>query len=294
MSSLHKKVRQIKNVERYSMISLGIVLMVAGFYFFLIPADLVAGGVTGLGLVINKITGLSISIFVLIMNVILLFLGLILLGKKIFLRSIYGSLLFPAVLFIFEEFVPLLDIQDDFVIATIFGGALLGLGFGNVIKYGGTSGGTDIPVKIISKKFKVPLSYGIYLIDGIIIILGVIVFYQDYGIESGLYAILTLFISGKIADIVVLGNSSKKAVQIITTKKEEIKEAIYDSIFRGVTELEIKGGYSGDSKTMLVTVITTNEYYSIRNIIAKIDPEAFVYVTPATEIQGDFTSREDD
>jgi len=294
VSKIHKKVRQIKSVERYFMISIGIILMVAAFYFFLIPANIVAGGVTGLGLVVNKFTGFSISLFVFITNMVLLFMGLFLLGKKIFFRSIYGSLLFPATLFIFEEFVPLLKMENDFVLATIFGGALIGLGFGLVIRYGGTSGGTDIPMKILHKRLKLPLSISIYLIDGVIIFSGVIAYYGDYGIESGLYAILAMFISGKIADIVIVGNSTKKAVQIITTKRDEIKEAIFETISRGVTEMDILGGYTKEHKTMLVTVITSNEYYYIRNIIARIDPEAFVYVTPATEIQGDFSVREDD
>lgn len=291
---MNKRIRKISNIERYFMISIGIILMVSGYYFFMIPADLVAGGVTGLALVINELTGFTISTFVFIVNMFLLFLGLVVLGKKVFLRSIFGSIAFPTVLFIFEEFVPLLDIENDFVIATIFGGALLGLGFGYVLKYGGTSGGSDIVVKILTDKFKLPVSVGLYITDGLVIALGVIAFYSEYGIVSGLYAILTMFISGKVADIVILGNSTKKAVQIITTKKDEIKNAIYETVERGVTEVTIKGGYTLDKKTMLVTVITKQEYFFIRKIIATIDPEAFVYVTPATEIQGDFVHREDE
>ena len=291
---MHKKIRKISFIERYTMITLGIVLMAAGFYFFLIPAELVAGGVTGLALVIYAYTGFTISIFVLIINLLLLIIGLIFLGKKLFIRSIYGSLVFPVVLFVFEEFVPLFDMENDFVIATIFGGALLGLGFGYVLKYGGTSGGTDIPIKIFYRKLNVPVSTSLYLIDGIIIVLGVIAFYNDYGIITGFYAVLTMFISGKIADIVVLGNTRKKAMHIITNKKEEIKQAIYDTVFRGVSEVLVKGGYQGQERTMLISVITSQEYYTIRNIIASIDPEAFVYVTPATEIRGDFSHREED
>ena len=189
--SRHKKIRRIKMFERYLMISIGIIVMVAGFYFFIIPADLVVGGVTGLGLVLQKVFGFSISFTVFLMNMVLLFLGLAFLGKKIFFRSIYGSLLFPLVLFIFENFVPLLDMDNDFVIATIFGGASIGIGFGVVLRYGGTSGGTDIPIKIMNKRFKLPISVSMYFVDGTIILLGVIAFYADYGIISGLYAILT-------------------------------------------------------------------------------------------------------
>ena len=291
---MNKKIRKISSLERYLMISIGIIVMVSGYYFFLIPADLVAGGVTGLGLVIYEFTGFTISIFVLAMNILLLFVGLIFLGKKLFLRSIFGSIFFPGVMFLYEEFVPLLDMENDFVIAAVFGGSLLGLGLGIVLKYGGTSGGTDIPIRIFFKRLNIPVSTSVYLIDGFIILLGVIAFYGEYGAVTGLYAVLTVFISGKIADIVVLGNTRKKAMHIITTNKEEVKNAIYDTVFRGVTEVAIKGGYKGEEKTMLISVITSQEYYFIRNVIAEIDPGAFVYVTPATEIQGDFSHREED
>ena len=286
------KIRQISRIEQYIMITLGIILMVSGFYFFLIPAEIVAGGVTGLGLVLNEAFAFPISVTVLVFNMFLLILGLAVLGKKVFFRSIYGSLLFPAVLYIFEEFVPLFDLQGDLFISVVFGGVLLGIGFGIVMKYGGTSGGTDIPVKILNKKFKVPVSFSIYLIDGIIVTLGIIVFFQTNGILGGLYALISIYLSGRVADIVIVGSNSKKAMQIITDHPEEIKNAIYKAIIRGVTEVSIKGGYSKDKKTMLVTVITRQEYYIIRNIIAKIDENAFVYVTPATEIHGDFIERE--
>lgn len=289
-----KNLRIITNVEQYLMMSAGIILMVMGFYYFIIPADLVTGGVTGIGLVLNKVTGIKISYIVFIFNVVLLLFGLIFLGKKTFVKSIYGSLFFPLVLFLFELFAPPLDIEGDFVIAVTFGGLLLGVGFGLVIKYGGTSGGTDIPIKILNKKLKMPISYSIYITDGIIILFGVLVFFSDYGINSGLYAIITMYISGVVADQVVMGRISKKAVQIITDKPDEIKAAIYEGIARGVTEVSIKGGYSKQTKTMLITVITKQEYYIVKNIVAAIDESAFVYVTSATEIHGDFDIKESD
>lgn len=288
------KLREIFKIERYVMISFGIILMVSGFYFFLIPIDVVAGGVTGLALVLFEMFGWSISLVVFIFNMLLLLLGLIVLGKKIFFRSIYGSLLFPAVLFLFEEFVPLFDLNNDLFISVLFGGALLGLGFGIVLKYGGTSGGTDILVKILNKKLKLPVSFSIYIIDGIVVGLGIIAFFETNGMLGGLYALIAIYISGKVADTVIVGSASKKAMHIITDYPEEIKTAIYEAIIRGVTELSIKGGYTKNKKTMLVTVITRQEYFIIRNIIARIDENAFVYVSPATEIHGDFFERESD
>lgn len=288
-----KNLKVISMSERYVMISMGIIIMSLGFFYFIIPSDLVVGGVTGLGLVLTEaLPKIPISAFVLVLNVILLFIGLIFLGKKIFIRSIYGSLLFPFILFLMETFLPPLDIEEDLFLSAIFGGLLIGVGFGLVIKYGGTSGGTDIPIKILNKKMKMPISIALYSTDGIIILLGVLVFYSQYGINAGLYALITMFISGIAADKVIVGSNSKKAVQIITDKPDEIKEAIYDSVYRGVTEVKIRGGFSNKDKTMLVTVITKQEYYFIRNIIARIDETAFVYVTPATEIHGDFEERE--
>ncbi len=290
----HKKLRRITKYEQYFMITIGIILMVLGFYYFLLPADLVAGGVSGLGLVFNKLLGYKVSYIVLACNMVLLIFALLFLGKKAFIKSIYGSILFPVTLYIFENFLPPLDIESDYVLAVTFGGFFLGLGFGLVIKYGGTSGGTDIPIRILNKRFKLSLSASIYSVDGFIILLGVMAFYADYGIITGLYALITMFISGKVADMVIVGSNSKKAVQIITDYPEEIKESIYKAVTRGVTEVEVLGGYSKTKKTMLVTVITRQEYYLIRNIIANIDEDAFVYVTPATEIQGDFQERESD
>ena len=284
--------RIINKFEQYFMITVGIILMVSGFYFFLLPSQIVAGGVTGIGLVLNELFNFSISLVVLIFNGFLLLLGLLVLGKKVFYRSIYGSLLFPLVLFLFEQFVPLIDYNNDYVLAVVFGGSLLGLGFGLVLKYGGTSGGTDIPVKILNKKMGMSVSFSVYLIDGIIVLFGIFAFMSTNGIAGGLYALISIFISGKVADIVVVGSNSKKAVQIITDAPSEIKNAIYKAVERGITEVSIKGGYTNKDKTMLVTVITRSEYYIIRNIIASIDENAFVYVTPATEIHGDFYEKE--
>ena len=293
--SKQRRLKVISMYERYIMISIGIIIMSLGFYYFILPSDLVVGGVTGLGLVLSTtFEKFPISAFVLILNIILLITGLIFLGKKLFIRSIYGSLLFPLVLFLMETFLPLIDFKEDLVLAVTFGGVLLGVGFGLVIKYGGTSGGTDIPIKILNKKLKMPISLALYSIDGIIVLLGVMVFYNLYGLNAGLYALITMFISGKVADMVIVGSNSKKAVQIITDYPDEIKEAIYELVYRGVTEVKIRGGFSNKDKTMLVTVITKQEYYFIRNIIARIDENAFVYVTPATEIHGDFEERESD
>ena len=292
---MHQKtLKKMVFKNRYVMISWGIFLMVAGFYYFIAPFNLVIGGVSGVGLLFHEMLEVPISLVVLVLNIVLLIAGWACLGFKAFYRSVYGSILFPFFLFLLELFSPLFDLPNDYILAVTFGGFLMGLGFCYVIKYGGTSGGTDIPIKILNKKLKLPLSVSIYIIDGTIILSGVILFYNLNGISGGLYAILTMIVAGKVADWVVLGSNRLNAVQIITDQPEAIKQLIYEKIYRGVTMVPIKGGYSNLDKTMLLTVITRDEYYTIRNIIAERDPHAFVFASPATEIQGDFTQQSEE
>ncbi len=280
--------------RRYGMITLGIFLMVAGFYYFIVPFNLVIGGVSGVGLLFNELLGVPMSLVVFILNVVLLLSGWAFLGFAAFTRSLYGSFVFPFFLFLLEVFSPLFDLPNDPLIAIAFGGFFMGLGFGYVIRYGGTSGGTDIPIKILNRKLKLPLSVSIYLVDGAIILSGMIAFYSVAGIAGGLYAILTVVVAGKVADAVVVGSNALRTVQIVTDKPDEIKTLIYQNVARGVSLVPVEGGYSKHRKTMLITVITRTEYYIIRTIIAKADPKAFVFATPATEIQGDFDARMED
>lgn len=291
---MRKTLKQMTFIKRYFMISFGIFTMVAGFYYFIMPAALVIGGVSGVGVLFSELFGIRVSMVVFILNVLLLGLGWLFLGFKSFYRSIYGSMMFPFFLFILETFSPFLDMPEDFLLYTTFGGFFLGIGFGIVIKYGGTSGGTDIPIKILHRRLKLPLSVSLYFVDGVIILAGVIAFYAERGVSTGLYAVLVMVISGKFADIVVVGSNTLKAVHIITDKPNDIKELIYKTIHRGVSIVPAEGGYTQDTKTLILSVITRDEYYAIRNIIATTDPNAFVFASPATEIQGDFTHHWED
>ncbi|MFW6284912.1 MAG: YitT family protein [Bacillota bacterium] len=286
--------KELSLFRRYLYITVGIIFMVAGFYYFIMPASMVIGGVSGVGVLFSELFDIKVSYVVFILNVLLLGLGWLMLGRKSFIRSIYGSLLFPAVLFIFESFSPPLDMPDDFLLYVTFGGFFLGLGFGIVIRFGGTSGGTDIPIKILHRFLDLPLSLSIYVVDGLIILTGIIVFYSDRGIALGLYAILTTIVAGKVSDFMVAGSNTLKAVHIITDHPERIKQLVYETIERGLSLVPVEGGYSEKKKHMLVSVITRDEYYTIRTIIAKADPRAFVFASPATEIQGDFTKHWED
>ncbi len=293
---MNKPLKKLTFAKRYFYITLGIFIMVAGFYYFIYPPGYVIGGVSGVGVLFSELFDIRVSLVVAVLNIVLLLVGWYFLGFKSFYRSIYGSILFPVFLFVLETFSPFLPIPEDPLLYVVFGGGILGLGFGIVIKYGGTSGGTDIPIKILHRLMKLPLSVSIYLVDGVVIIAGVIAFYDDpnRGIAMGLYAVLVMVVAGKFADFVVAGSNTLKAVHIITDMPDKIKDMIYEAIERGVSLVPAEGGYSKQQKTMLVTVITRNEYYIIRNIIAEVDPSAFVFASPASEIHGDFTTNTED
>ncbi len=268
------------------LITFGVFLMGFGFYFFSMPNNLIIGGVSGLGVILTEALGLDVALLILIMNVIMLILGLAYYGKSFFLKTVYGSLLFPATIFIAEVVdarYTILPISNDLLLNVIFAGLMIGLGFGIVFRFGGTTGGIDIPQKIVHERFKIPFSVSMYIIDGTIVLIGAIYF----GLEIGLYSVLSMLLIGKFVDLVILGGNNTKSVYIITKKPDEMKQEIFNRIERGVTEVPIVGGYSKDSKTMLLCVVRNREYYQVIKVVNEIDHDAFVFVNNSSEVLGE-------
>ncbi|MBN2504982.1 MAG: YitT family protein [Bacilli bacterium] len=295
-----KKARPIRKIgwlEQYVFLTLGVFIMAVAFYFFVIPSGIVTGGVTGIAMVFNRyFDQIPISVYVFVLSILFLFSALVFLGKREFYRSIYGSFLFPAILWIFEMTVPNPDFSpNDLLLVALYAGGLIGIGFAIVIHYGGTTGGTDIPIKIMKKYTILSLAVSVYIVDSSVILLGALTSPEGLGVGfvNALYALVIVFLSGKVADSFLLGLQSKKAVHIITQKPEIVKEAIFSSFSRGMTEIEAYGAYTDTAKTLLVIVIQNSEYLFVRNIIIQADPQAFVYVTPASEIHGEWSTKEE-
>jgi uncharacterized membrane-anchored protein YitT (DUF2179 family) len=291
------KIRKLGKFETFFFLTLGVFLMACAYYFFVIPSGLVTGGATGLALIMTRyLPGVPIFVFSLSFNVIFLLLGLLFLGKKEFTRTIYGSLLFPLFLAFFELLSPdLAFAETDLLLITLYAGGLAGMGFGIVCKYGGTTGGTDIAIKIVKKYTKLSFAMSIYAVEATIIILGALTFPAgiNEGIVTALYAIVVVFITGKVSDSFLIGSQSKKAVNIITDRPKELKAVLFSTLRRGVTEIQSQGGFTENKKTILIMVIQNTEYHLVMQIIAANDPKAFVYVTPASEIQGAWSSKEE-
>lgn len=285
-------------VINYILITLGCISLAAGFYFFNSPANLVTGGVMGISIILEEALGISSTLSVYILDVACLILGLIFLGKNFFTKTAYATLLIPTVLWLFElchfdkEFIiGKVSEGNVYLVSFICGAVLTGFGIGIVIRSGGATGGMDVPQKVLSDILRLPFSSIMYLTDGLIILLGI----GYFGVESGIFAILSLAVSGYLIDMYSVGGPSKRAAYIITEKPNEIKMEIFKVINRGVTEANVVGGYSGNDKKMLICILHRNEYYRLRNIVNEKDPKAFMFISSTHEVIGEgFSNREEE
>jgi uncharacterized membrane-anchored protein YitT (DUF2179 family) len=270
-------------------IGLGTILLSLGFYFFLLPESLVIGGVMGIAVFLADLV--SVSTFVFVANVILLLIGLIVLGRAFFMKTLYASLLSPLVLFILEKTVRN-DIitsqlqESPLLISTLFGGLLVGVGLGLVLRNNGTTGGIDVIQNIAHRYLHVPFSTAMYVSDGIIIMIATLI-----DVELGLYALFAMIISGYVIDRIAIEGRSGYTAFVVTDDGERVKEEIYKRLDRGVTDVRVKGGYSKADKDMLVCTVDRRQLYVFKRLIRTTDPDAFTFVTRTKEALGRGFSR---
>ena len=272
-----------KELMRYFYFITGLTLFAFGFTFFLLPQNLVFGGVSGLSILFKELFNFNTSLFVLVVDVVLLIISFLVLGKKKTVGSILGSLLLPLFLALMGWFSDLTGYaNEDLFICAIFGGVFVGTGLGLVFKAGFTTGGTDIVNQIIHKFFKLSLGKAMLVTDGIIVTSGFFVF----GLTRFMYAILVLYIITFMTDRVILGVSKSKAFYIVTDKTQEVKKFIIDTLGHSVTVFDATGGYSKETQKVVFCVIPTREYFKLKEGINKIDEESFFIVTDAYEVYG--------
>lgn len=280
-----------KKLVEYVYITIGVAIASFAFSFFLNPLNLVIGGVSGVGIILkNVINGFNPAFTILIVNIILLFLGLLLLGKDFFIKTTYGSIIFPIFIYIFGKLYEGLNIDADIknldmVLIVLFSSILTGVGLGVVLKFGGTTGGTEVLQKIMHKYFHLSFSTSLYILDGIVIIAGLALKVTD--LEVFLYAIIFTSLCGQAIDTVVYSGFNRRAVYIISKKNEQIKKYILDEIKRGLTSIRVVGEYTKNEQEMLLCVLNSNEYNRLKSIINEVDPNAFYFVVRAHEVGGE-------
>jgi uncharacterized membrane-anchored protein YitT (DUF2179 family) len=272
-----------KSIQKIIMILLGNLLYSFAIAFFILPSGLITGGTTGIALFVNYLTGLDISLFVLIFNIVMFIAGLIILGKTFALSTVLSSIAYPFMLS-FAQWLNRLtgDLTHDLILCTIFGGLLIGIGIGIVIRAGASTGGMDIPPLVLNKKFGINVSVSLYAFDFTILILQM--FFS--GREQILYGILLVCIYTFALEKVLIMGKSKTQVEIISEKYKEINDLIITRFDRGTTIYQATGGFTGNEAHAVLTVINKRELFAIQEAVMKLDPAAFIIISQVNEVKG--------
>lgn len=277
-----KNINKKGRIVRAAQFLTGVTIVALAFNLLVLPSKIVYG-MNGVGVMLNSIYGIDPSLVILIGSSILLILSYFTLGKMKTINSILGTLSVPILIKLTENINHYVVInQDDSLLIVLMGAALTGFGLGLVFKSGFSTGGTDILNQIVSKYFKMSLGNAMFFTDGLIIVCGIFVF----GWTNFMYSILSLYIISIMTDKVVLGISNSKAFYIITEHETDVKRFITQYLNHGVTVFDVRGGYTGNNKKMIMCIIPTKEYYLFKEGISNIDPKAFFVVTDSYEVSG--------
>ncbi len=269
----------LKMLVSFIPLAVGAAMAAAALEIFLIPNSIIDGGITGISIILNKLFGGSLSLFVLIINIPFLLIGYKQLGKKFLIKASFSMIIFTILL---EVFGNVSEVTDDILLAFIYGGLLLGIGVGLVIKFGGCLDGTEAVAILVSKKSNFSVGQVVLFIN--IFIYGTAIFV--FGPDRALYSLLTYFITFKIIDMVSEGMDQAKAVYIITERPEKISSEIFENLGRTVTIIEGIGMVSQTEKVILYTVITRLELSELRDIVKNADTSSFVTVVDVSEVIG--------
>lgn len=273
------KTKKYQTLINFLMLTLGSIIGAFALETILIPNTILDGGVTGISIIISKLTSIALSILVLILNIPFVYIGYKNIGKGFLMRTVYSMVLFSLSLSYFAYFDTLID---TILLATVYGGALLGLGVGLVIHAGGCVDGTESVALVISKKTSLSVGQVVLIFNLIIYFVAGFIF----GIDRALYSLLTYFITYKVIDLVSEGFEQAKAALIVTEKGTDMAEEIYKKLGRTVTKLKGKGLISGE-KEVLYCVLTRIEVFELKRICENLDQSSFISILEVSEIIGD-------
>lgn len=276
MAKIKKK--ELRNIISFFMLMIGTITAAFALETFLIPNTVLDGGITGISIIISKLTNIPLSLLVLIINIPFIYIGYKNLGKSFLIRTIFCISLFTLSLEFFKSFEAL---TEEMLLATIFGGGLLGIGVGLIIRFGGCIDGTESVAIVISKKTNFSVGQIIMVFNIIIYSVAGIIF----GLDRMLFSLFTYIITFMVIDFVSEGLEQAKAAMIITSKGSKLSKEIYDKLGRTTTTIHGKGLISGQ-KDVLYCVLTRVEVYQLRHIVEEMDESAFVTILEVSDIIG--------
>ncbi|MFR1972151.1 MAG: YitT family protein [Clostridia bacterium] len=271
----------VQTIQEYVIIALGCTIMAAGVSLFLLPNELSTGGFSGIATIVYYFFKVPMGVTVLALNIPLLIIAYFKIGKQLFARSIYGTIVFSLMIDLIDKITPL---THDRFLGCIYGGIFAGIGTAIILKFDASTGGSDLLSHIIRAYKKQYKSSSLILaVDTVVIALNVIFFKN---IEIGLYSAIAIFLMGKMIDLIFEGVNFTKVIFIISPKYEEIAGQISASINRGSTGLFSKGMYTDQEKLTLLCVGSRTEAYEMQSIAKEIDKEAFIIIMNAREVIG--------
>ncbi|WP_342499227.1 YitT family protein [Bacillus sp. FSL W7-1034] len=266
-------------VKNYVLILIGSAIVAVGFNTLLLPNQIAAGGVSGISTIMQSF-GFEAAYVQWGLNIPLFIAGFYLLGGTFGVKTLVGSVFLPLMVFLTRHIAP---VTHEALLAAIFGGVVIGLGIGLVFLGNGSTGGTALAAKIINKYTGLTLGTCLAMMDGLIVLAAMTVF----GIEEGLYAVIGVFISSKTIDVVQAGFSHSKMAMIITGHEDEVRQAVFDQIDRGVTKISAVGGYTDHDRPILMCVVGQSQFTKLKQVVKAIDASAFVIVMDAKEVLGE-------
>lgn len=274
----------------YTYVLIGSASVALAFNLFLLPNKVASGGVSGISTLLKWGFGWEPSLVQWALNIPLFVAGVLLLGSQLgylqyALKTLVGTLFLPFVVFVTADLQPA---TNDPLLGALFGGIGVGLGLGIVFRGKASTGGTDLAAQIIHKYTGVSLGGCVAMIDGLIVFTSAFVF----GIEEALYALIGMYLTGKMIDVVQMGFGAAKMAMVISNQPDELRPKILKEIDRGVTRLSGMGGYTDHQRPVLMCVVSQNEVTKLKQLVRNIDPGAFVIVTNATEVLGEGFKRE--
>jgi len=260
-------------------ILLGTLFSAASFNLMLLPHRMMAGGVAGLSIIVGTLTGWPIGILVFIFNLPILYLGYRYIGGKFIILTSFAVFMFST----FLDWVPVSPAVDDIILASVFGGAMNGLGLGLVFKAGASTGGTDVLGVILNRKFSLSIGEVMMGFNALIVGLGAILF----NLTAALYTLIAMFVTARIVDS-MQSSRDKKNVLIVSSKPEEVAKALNVKLERGVTFLHGEGAYEQQPRKVIVCVLTRFEMVQLKETVFAIDPTAFMTISDVEEVVGRF------
>lgn len=274
-----------RSLVGFLLLNIGALADAAGFYFFLAPYNIAAGGINGLALVLNQFFPfLPLGLLVLILSIILLTIGFLLIGPSFGIKTVYCSITIPVMIWLLEHIYPLEQpLSNDILLQLVFGVFISGLGLAILFNQNASSGGTDIAARILHKYYHMDMGKGLFVIDFFIVISAAFTF----GIEKGLYALLGVILYGFTLDYIIEGFDTSQHVTIITREIEPVRNYILDELGRGATIYVAQGAYRRQEQEVLVTIVKRREFIRLRGYIRSLDPHAFIAVQTTHKVLGE-------